>query len=536
MTPRNHSVRHLNQLPFFVALTLLICAVHYKAKAGPGTAHAADRQLSQTNFGDVFRPSWDSLSENANPQWLLDAKFGVYTHWGVYSVPAHGGPDYIKNLYGGPERDVKGVYSYHVQNYGQLRDFGYKDFIPMFTAPKFDANEWVGLMHEAGAKFGGICLVHHDGFLLWDSKYNRWNSKNMGCRRDIYGEIARTVRKYDDMKLLATFHHGRTFGYATGFLRGTNVTDDMRKTWDIFDPKYADFYRGEMNGGTAEEFGFEWQAKVKEVIDKYQPDLIWFDGLRSCMKNNHPSEQQVLEVFAYYFNKASASGRRVTICNKHAGDFNFPRSFGLPCYENGRDMPLDVKPWFLIDRAIAYPWCYVNNKKYRDGAGYHVKSLIDLVSRGGIFLLSLTPKGDGSIPEEEQVIMRGIGSWLKVNGEAIYRTRPWKVIGEGPAVMMTYNDVKKRVDWNYRQEFSAQDIRFTTNAERLYAIALNWPDDGRIVIKTLRKGSELYPGAIKSVVMLGCSEQIMYRRTTAGLEITLPKEKPCDHAYTFRID
>ncbi len=531
-------MRYLCKFPFFIAFAVLICVICFEAEAVSNTAQSSrtDIQLSQVKHVNVFEPTWESLSKNPLPEWLLDAKFGVYTHWGVYSVPAHGGPDYIKNLYGGPEKNVKGVYQYHIEKYGELKDFGYKDFIPMFTAPKFDANEWVGLMHEAGARFGGICLVHHDGFLLWDSKYSRWNSKNMGPKRDIYGEIARAVRRYDDMKLLATFHHGRTFGYATGFLRGTTITNEMRKTWDIFNPKYVDFYRSEMNGGIAEEFASEWQAKVKEVIDKYRPDLIWFDGLRSCMTNNHPTEQQVRDVFAYYFNNASASGQRVTICNKHAGDFNFPDSFGLRCFENGRDMSEDVKPWFLIDRAIAYPWCYVNNKKYKDGPGYHTRSLIDLVSRGGIFLLSLTPKGDGSIAVEEQQIMRGIGRWLKVNGEAIYGSRRWKIIGEGPAVMLKYNNVKKRMDWNYRQEYSAKDIRFTRKGDNLYAIALNWPKDGKIIITTLKEGSGFYPGKINSLTMLGSKGPVKWKRTATGLEISMPKEKPCDYAYTFRIN
>lgn len=483
-----------------------------------------------------YQPDWSSLSTKELPQWLLDAKFGVYTHWGVYSVPAHGGPDYIKNLYGGPEKGQKGVYEYHVHRYGKLNEFGYKDFVPMFTAPKFNAEEWVDLMHEAGAKFGGICLVHHDGFLLWGSQYSRWNAKNMGPKRDIYGEIAQAVRKRDDMKLLATFHHGRTFGYSTGFLRQQNITREMRDTWDIFDPRYADFYRSDLNGGSAEAFGAEWVAKVKEVIDNYQPDLIWFDGLRTSMRHDHPSEQQVLDVFAYYFNQADARGQNVTICNKHAGEFNFPQSFGLRCYENGRDMPLSVEPWFLIDRAIAYPWCYVNNKRYGDGPDYHTKSLVDLVSRGGIFLLSLTPKGDGSIAEEEQAIMRGIGRWLKVNGEAIYGTRPWKVTGEGPAEMMAYNEVKKRMDWNYRQAFTAADIRFTQKGDALYAIALNEPKDGKIVIKTLRQGSQMYRRPIRSVAMLGSKTPLSWQRTGEGLEIVFPAKKPCDYAYVFKVE
>ncbi|MHC4564787.1 MAG: alpha-L-fucosidase [Planctomycetota bacterium] len=507
-------------LMFLTASTALIFNRHVTVRAaGPSR---------------TFEPTWESLSQNPLPVWLLDAKFGVYTHWGVYSVPAHGGPDYIKNLYS-PKRNEKGVYEYHTKKYGPLEDFGYKDFIPMFTAPKFDAGQWVDLMHEAGARFGGICLVHHDGFLLWDSKVNRWNSKNMGPKRDIYGEIARAVRRYDDMKLLATFHHGRTYGYPFGFLVKEGITDRMRQTWDLFDPAYDDFYWG-AETRAPEDFAAEWKAKITEVIDRYSPDLIWFDGLSTSMRHDRPSERDVRNVFAYYFNTAGKKGQDVTICNKHAGDFNFPASFGLRCYENGRDMAEDVQPWFLIDRAIAYPWCYVNGKKYRDGAGYHTKSLIDLVSRGGIFLLSLTPKGDGSIPDEEQRIMRDIGRWLKVNGQAIYGTRRWKTVGEGPAVMMKYNEVKKRTDWDYRQEFSAEDIRFTQKGDTLYAIALDWPKDGKVTVKTLRKGSEYYPRQIKSVAMLGASNPINWKRTDAGLEITVPRDKPCDYAYAFKID
>lgn len=486
-----------------------------------------------TISAEVFQPDWKSLSRHEIPDWLKDAKFGVYTHWGVYSVPAHGGPDYVRNLYEGSRKDAKGVHSYHVKKYGPLKEFGYKDFIPLFTAPKFDAEEWVGLMHEAGAKFGGICLVHHDGFLLWDSKASRWNAKEMGPKRDIYGEIAAAVRRRPDMKLLATFHHGRTFGYATGGMKERDITKEMRRDWDVFDPEYSDFYWNEFTGDP-KRFSNQWKAKVAEVVDAYQPDLLWFDGLRTSMRGGHPPESYVLEAFAHYFNRAAANKQEVTICNKHGGEFNFPEAFGLRCFENGRDMPTDVGPWFLIDRAIAYPWSYVNNKKYKDGADYHIRSLVDLVSRGGIFLLSLTPKGDGSIPTEEQEILRSMGRWLKINGEAIYGTRPWTTYAEGPTVtrgLKRNNKGDEQEQWDWRKEFTPADIRFTAKGDTLYAVALAWPKNGRLLVRSLAHGK----ADVKGVSLLGHEGELEWSQSAAGLQVNLPPVRPCDFAYSLKV-
>lgn len=490
------------------------------------------------NAEERFEGSWESLSTNPIPEWMKDAKFGIYTHWSVFSVPAKGGPDYIKNLYSGPDMDVKGVYSHHVEKYGPLDEFGYKDFVPMFTAEKFNADEWVGLMAEAGAKFGGILLVHHDGFCLWDSEFTQWDSMEKGPKRDIYGEIAEAVRKQDDMKLLATFHHERTFGYSTGFMQKSKTPMEVKQTWDVYDPAYNDFYWNEEAGASGEEFATAWEGKIKEVVDKYSPDCIWFDGIDT--KKGVLPEQMVLDTFAYYFNEADKKGQEVLICNKHAGDFNFPDEFGFLCYENGREMPYDVGPWFLIDRAIAYPWSYVENKKYKDGPDYHTRSLIDLVSRGGVFLLSLTPKGDGSIPEEEVAIMKGIGRWMKVNSEAIHATRPWAVFGEGPADLRYIKKSKTGKplpNWNYRVDFTSEDIRFTQSKDgkTLYATALNWPEDGKILIKNLKAGSEHYTKEIESISMIGSDEPITWNRTAEGLEVTFPKEKPCEWAFVLKI-
>ncbi|MEH6550588.1 MAG: alpha-L-fucosidase [Pseudomonadales bacterium] len=494
-----------------------------------GLAMASSIQAAESYTGE-----WDSLSKKDIPEWIKDAKFGVYTHWGIYSVPAHGGPDYETNLYG-VEADRKGAYSYHTEKYGELKDFGYSDFIPMFTAPKFNADEWVAVMHGAGAKFGGIALVHHDGFLLWDSKVSRWNAKNMGPKRNIYGEIAEAVGKYPDMKLAATFHHGRTIGYARKQLPEELPADADQ--WDIFDPQLADFFWDDDDASKA-RFSVDWEAKIKEVIDTYNPDFVWFDGLRTSMKNDHPPEQTVKDVMAYYYNEADKRDQDVVIANKHAGDFNFPTDVGLLSFENGRDMAEYQPGYWLSDRAIGYPWSYVNNKTYRDGPGYQVDSIVDIVSRGGILLLSLTPKGDGSIAQEEQDIMRGIGRWMSANGEAIYSTRRYSVYGEGTSKLTKQVKVKDRikVKWDHRK-VDASDVRFTQKDNTLYAISLQMPENRLLTVNTLTADYRISTeNKITRISLLDSADEVKWTRDDQGLHLNFPEGYEGEFAHAFKIE
>lgn len=234
---------------------------------------------SSSNAAD-YEPTWKSLKSAPVPEWIMDAKFGIYTHWGVYSVPAFQTNVYGQEMYvhEGAKRVPKrgmAIRRYHEANYGSIVEFGYKDFVPMFTAPKFDAAEWAQVMKDGGVGFAGICLVHHDGFCLWDSEFTRWDSMDMGPKRDIYGELATEIRKRD-MKLLATFHHARTYGHHTNY--ASQFPDDEKAKLDVFDPQYDDLYRNPETV-SKEEFGTEWQSKINEVIRKYRPDAIWFDGL-----------------------------------------------------------------------------------------------------------------------------------------------------------------------------------------------------------------------------------------------------------------
>ncbi|MEX0321514.1 MAG: alpha-L-fucosidase [Puniceicoccaceae bacterium] len=492
--------------------------------------------------GQEYEPNWESLISAPIPEWVKDAKFGVYTHWGPYSVPAYETNTYISDMYAPTyEKSPKGVKEHHEKTYGPVAEVGYKEIIDMFTAPKFDAAEWVGVMEDSGAKFAGICTVHHDGFCLWDSAFTRWDSMDKGPRRDVFGEIAKEVRK-TDMKLLATFHHARSYGYALKSKK-SEYTAEQLKTYDVFDPQYNDLYR-DKETVPPEVFGEEWHNKIEEVLAKYDPDMIWFDGLAQSIDHDVISTERLAGMFADYLNQ----DKPVTICNKlPAGPrWNFPVGFGLRCYENGRDMEADPRGFFLIDRAISYPWTYTNDKNYNLTPEHHIKSFVDLVARGGIFLISLTPKGDGSIPEQEKVIMKAIGDWLLVNGDGIYGTRPWKIVEEGFGAeqIRILQPSKKRegaktARWDYKRLEKTDEIaiRFMKKGNDLYTFVIGEPEGGTVLIKSLAKGNVERSGkGIKRVSMLGSDASIEWKQTKEGLELTFPDKLPCEFAYGFKVE
>ena len=478
-------------------------------------------------------PKWEELKKEPIPEWMIDAKFGMYTHWGIYSVPAHGGPDYVKELYAANGKDRKGVKKYHEEKYGSIKDFGYKDFVPMFTAKKFDAKEWVAVMNGGGAKFGGICLAHHDGFCLWDSKYTKWDSKDMGPKKDIYGEIAKEIRK-TDMKLLATLHMARTYGYVFD----KDHTKEEKETWDIYDNNNSWIYRNK-DKEPKEKFGQEWANKVREVINNYSPDVLWFDGLSGSIKNEEVPQDTIVNIFQDYYKKKGMNGDDVVVCNKLPSSkvWNFPLGFGLRCYENCRDMEVEPEGYWLSDRAISYPWGYVNDKFYKDKAPYQIRSLVDMVSRGGIMLMSLTPRGDGSIDPQAVEIMKGMGAWLKLNGEAIYATRKWKIPAEGPSKMLKYNKRKKVLRWSFR-EIGVKDIRFTRNKAntKLYAIVLGNPESHDYQIKCLAKGEKIATGKISKISLVATDEEVKWGQTADGLTIKFPENGVSEIANAFRIE
>ena len=336
------------------------------------------------------------------------------------------------------------------------------------------------------------------------------------------------------MKLLATFHMARTFGYVFD----KDHTKEEKKKWDIYDEKNGWMYRNP-DKESKEDFGVEWSNKVREVINNYKPDALWFDGLSGSIKNNVVPQDTIVNIFEDYYKQ-----KDVVVCNKLPGTrvWNFPLGFGLRCYENCRDMEKEPQGYWLADRAISYPWSYVNDKFYKDKAPYQIRSLVDMVSRGGIMLMSLTPRGDGSVDPQAVEIMKGMGAWLKLNGESIYATRRWKIAAEGPTEMIGFKKGKAKKGssgfrWDFRR-VTAEDIRFTRSKDNktLYAIALGQPENGKSLVTSLTNDLKLATKPISKISLVATGEEVKWSQSNEGLLIEYPETGVSEIANAFKIE
>ncbi len=468
---------------FLRALSLCVCLVLSSgmcAKEVPEGTRSSQQELGQT-----YAAEWESLfRHNAAPEWFLDAKFGIYFHWGVYSVPAFGSEWYPRNMHLVDSR----VNKHHVQTYGDPTEFGYHDFVPLFKAEGFDAEEWAVLFQEAGAKFAGPVAEHHDGFSMWASVLNPWNALDRGPQRDIVGEMEKAVRGRG-MRFLTTFHHafnnqhpvGR---YQTGYyphVAGWPTASD--------DPELRLLY-GNM---PREEFLDLWKGKLFEVVDVYNPDLVWFDFVLGDIP-----EETRKEFLAYYFNKASEWGKEVVVTYK--GD-DLPREVGVEDFEKGRLDHLTDYPWLTDDTISWGSWCYTEDLEIKSAATV-LHTLIDIVSKNGVLLLNVSPRADGVIPDDQKTVLREIGRWLELNAEAIYETRPWMIFGEGPTHM------EKSGAFVGRSHYTPEDVRFTQRKDgrALYAAVLGRPT-GKVVFKAVKVTSV---DADAHIELLGSPDPVKY--------------------------
>jgi alpha-L-fucosidase len=454
---------------------------------------------------DLYQSNWESLSDYKIPDWFRDAKFGIFIHWGVYSVPSFGSEWYPRNMYDTSSEEFK----HHVATYGPQSKFGYKDFIPMFKAEKFDPVAWVALFKKAGAKYVVPVAEHHDGFAMYKTSMSKWNAFNMGPKRDVIGELSAEIKKQGLIFGLSShriehwffFNHGREFNS------------------DVLDPKYADFYGPAMaeNLMMSQEYMNDWLLRNIELVNNYQPQLFWFDWW---------IEQPALDPYrktfaAYYYNKGKEWNKGVVINYKYAK--SFPDNVAVLDLERGKLDATRTLAWQTDDAIGDSSWGYIKNNHFKS-AQYVITNLIDIVSKNGNLLLNIGPRPDGTITEEETAVLLGTGKWLDINGEAIYGTRPWKVYGEGPTQSASGAFADQKVPFN------SKDIRFTTKGTTLYAITLGQPKE-----KTTIKYLSSKAGKIASVSLLGSDTKLKWSQNENELSIQPSSSYPAEYAVTYKI-
>ncbi|MEV4313642.1 alpha-L-fucosidase [Actinocrispum sp. NPDC049592] len=454
-----------------------------------------------------YTPSWSSVDQHPPaPEWFQDAKFGIYYHWGVFSVPAFANEWYPRNMY----HNGSSENNHHKAVYGDPSAWPYHNFINgardkagnwVQFAPKlrsaggnFDPAEWAQLFLDAGAKFAGPVAEHHDGYSMWNSAANEWNSVKTGPKLDLLRLHADAIRA-KGLKVLAALHHAFHF---TGYYDAVPAqpTESLRRLYG--------------QNGTAAENQL-WYDKLKEVLDGYQPDILWQDFNLGAV-----NESRRLQFLADYYNRAVAWNKDVVATYKD-GFNNRGEVFD---FERGGPTGIQVPFWLTDDSISATSWCYTV------GIGYYttkaiVHSLIDRVCKNGNLLLNIAPMADGTIPDSQKTILLGIGDYLKRFGESIYATRAWAVYGEGPT----------QGGGGGPKEATNRDIRFTRSKDNtvLYATVLGWPG-GTLNITTLNS-SQMDLRTLSSVQLLDStagSYIALPNRSQdgSGLHITMPSANP----------
>ena len=476
-------------------------------------------RVAQSNTAGPFTPDWATLQTVSVPDWYRDAKFGIFIHWGVYSVPAFGSEWYPRNMYLKGSKENQ----HHVQTYGEVTKFGYKDFIPMFRAEKFDPAQWAHLFASSGAKYVVPVFEHHDGFAMYNSDLSDWTAAKIGPRRDLVGDLGRAVRA-EGLHLGASSHRVEH----DWFLEG-----GREQPSDLNDPANAQFYgpaHRRLQSGSDElcrDFTYasdaylnDWLARSSEIVEKYHPDIMYFDWWIG-----QPSVRPYLAKFAsFYYNQSQQHGPVGVINYK----FDAMREgSGVLDIERGQLSEIREKPWQTDTSISNKSWGYIEHDTFKSPE-FVVHQLVDIVSKNGNLLMNIGPRSDGTIPDEARQVLLKVGDWLHINGEAIYGTRPWTIFGEGPTRVRagSFHDVDT-------DSYTEHDFRFTTKGRTLYAIELAWPKQGgEAVIHSLGVAGN---SGVKSVTLFGSSAPIQFDQRPDGLHLRLPDQSPSPYASTFRI-
>nr|WP_315382332.1 alpha-L-fucosidase [uncultured Sphingomonas sp.] len=500
------------------------------ALKGVGRAQA---QAAQTLAGaDVtpvaapgqFKPTSASLSTYQTPDWYRDAKFGIWAHWGPQAVPAQG-DWYARFMYvpGHPH------YEHHLKTYGHPSEKGYKDIIPLWTAAQFDPEALVTRYAAAGAKYIVSMGVHHDNFDLWKSRHHRWNAVAMGPKRDIVGEL-RAAAKRRGLRFGVSEHLGASYNWWYPNQLYDQFWPKMGKRYDGADPRFVDLYHGNRDEpflGDSDtwytknpEYQRHWFARIRDLVDSYQPDLLYSDG-------GVPFGEIGRSMVAHLYNSSIArSGKLEAVYNHKAlGSGEFNKAWGVQDVERGVLSGINPLPW-QTDTSNG-DWFYTG-----DVGGYKttdevITMLADIVSKNGNMLLNVVLRPDGSLPPPSEQLLTELTPWMAANGPAIHGTRPWHIYGEGPTEA-------KEGAFQEKAAYTPQDIRFTRKGETLYAITLGEPK-GPVAITALARGNPHEKRRVRQVRLLGHRGAIDFRQTDQALVITPPASLPTRHASAFEI-
>ncbi len=485
-----------------------------------GYAQAPDLEIAK----GPFKGTRESLKAYRAPEWFRDAKFGIWAHWGPQSAPEFG-DWYARRMY--MEGDA--TYRFHLEHYGHPSKVGFKDVIETFKAERWDPEHLMDLYAKAGAKYFVSMGVHHDNFDMWDSRYQaRWNAAKIGPKKDIVGLWKQAARKRG-LRFGVTEHLSNSFDWLAPAHLSDKTGPFAGVPYDGADPKYSDLYHSYEGlpadfAQTAKQMGRvapdRWKQqyfnRIRDLIDQHQPDLLYTDGAI-------PFEEYGLSLVAHAFNvSAKAHGGKVEAVynSKTASD----------CAEGTCLLDLERG---LVNKIWPVPWqtdTCIGNWHYKKGITYKtpktvVDMLVDIVSRNGNLLLNFPLPGSGALDPQEQEILASITSWMKVNSEGIHGTRPWKVYGEGPSLATP--EATAGFNEKNRKDLTAEEIRFTTKGDRLYAFVMGWPD-GEVSIKSIDK-------KVRNVELLGHKGKLKWSQDEAGLKVAMPTEKPSDYAVALKI-
>lgn len=485
-----------------------------------------------------FEANDASLKTYECPEWFRDAKFGIWAHWGPQAVPRHG-DWYAKKMYESDSVDKNGVhkgpspdYTDHLTRYGHPSEKGYKDVIPLWTAEKWEPEKLMALYKKAGAKYFVSMGSHHDNFFMWDSKIHRWNSVQMGPKKDVVGTWQKAAQN-EGLHFGVSEHLGASYTWFQT-AHGADASGPKKGVpYDGNDPQYQDLYHKKAAPGDTSwltkdpENQKEWLASIRELIDLYHPDLLYSDS-------SLPFGDVGRNMIAHFYNSnESFNGGKLTAV------YNCKQlSEGRWVQDLERGVKDDISPYpWQTDTSIG-DWFYRTGQKYKTPAEI-MSMLVDIVSKNGNLLINMVQTPEGDLEPDVLQTLEEISKWTAINGEGIYGSRPWKISGENPAAPLAVTNptgaapilasaqTKKSGEMfnEGKKKMTAKNLRFTASKDGsvLYLFTLGEPD-ADIIVQSLGTASGKLEKPIASVMLLGSKDEVRWKQAADGLVITKPEQ------------